>query len=198
MASRENPPRGQRAPPARVLGAGDVPAWPEPWGDARHAAPGSGPLLGPMGCRSHPHLVSGEGPLQRRPGRGWTALPDSIRQKDPGLTVSGKTPIAGCDTGGLESGGPSRRAWGWLLPPLVLLRPKGVCVGGFQLGGKTPGPPESAERPQGPRGLVSAWSLSGPAWPQTRSQHAVPQAHVFVGAAGASGSLALDPESVLS
>lgn len=165
LAARETPPRGQRAPPARVLGAGDVPARPEPWGDTRRAAPGSGPLLGPMGCGSHPNLVSSEGPLRRRPGRGWTALPDSIRQKDPGLTVSGKTPIAGCDTGGLESGGPSRRARGWLLPPPVPC-PKGVG-GGVQLGGKIPGPPESAERPQGPRGLVSAWSLSGPTWPQT-------------------------------
>lgn len=159
MAARENAPRGQRAPPAGVLGAGDVPVWPEPWGDTRHAAPGSGPLLGPMGCGSHPHLVSGEGSLRRRPGRGWTALPDSIRQKDPGLTVSGKTPITGCDTGGLESGGPSRRARGGFSHTCPAAP---QWSGGVQLGGKPPGPPESAERPPGPRGLMSAGASQDP------------------------------------
>lgn len=121
----ESPLRDQRAPPSGLWGGWGCPsvAWvlggirgSQAWAGVRHLA--SGRCGGPMNCALCPPGV------RRRPGRGWTALPDSIRQKDPGLTVSGKTPIAGCGAGGLACGGPSNWAQGQLLPPPVLWAPR--------------------------------------------------------------------------
>lgn len=102
------------------------------WGRPRAACALVGTHKGTLDA-SPPPPASGEEPLRRRPGRGWTALPDSIRQKDAGLTVSGKTPISGRAVASL-SGGLERR-----------------------LG--TPGPPSLQSGPV----AASSWRLPGPA-----------------------------------
>lgn len=94
------------------------------WGRPRAACALVGTHKGTLDA-SPPPPASGEEPLRRRPGRGWTALPDSIRQKDAGLTVSGKTPISGRAVASL-SGGLERRLGTRVCRAAPWPRPAGV------------------------------------------------------------------------
>lgn len=112
------------------LGAGDVPERPVLW---------SGDTKAPW--------TAGLTPLSRwRPGRGWTALADSIRQKDAGLTVVRRP----------------QQAVRW--PPLQGAR--GGVSHRAQQGGCTPGPPRLQSGPV----ATSGWSLPGPASPRPCTQ----------------------------
>lgn len=98
---------------------------------------------GPDGPQALPSTRHRARPLlRRRSGRGWTALPDSIRQKDADLTVSGKTPISGCGAGALSPaappGGP-RSSFSHLLSCGT------QAVGKFSWVARPPDPPECVE-----------------------------------------------------
>lgn len=89
LCLRQKSPVGRhRAPPVRDTGAVGGQAWPVPWGHTRACAWAGvysrlRPTAGTHGPRPPLHQASGEQPLRRwRSGHGWTALPDSIRQKE--------------------------------------------------------------------------------------------------------------------